>query len=193
MTACVGWRRRWKTISAGSRRTAGSPPARATGRRAGGRSRLMSGPDIAAAKRLIETRKPTAPEMLAVQIDFIQSSERPKRRRSERERELEERRGLAEEALAANSAGHAAHANSDGLGARCFRVGGIRDPKLRERALLKTNEDLANKAAAAAKQAAEPPPGRPSILRATRMASEVCNEYVPKQSRSRLTWQPSAL
>jgi len=69
----------------------------------GGRpdNRLMSGPDIAAAKRLIETRRPTAPEMLPVQLDFIQVSEAHEQaQRSARERDLEERRRLAEDALA---------------------------------------------------------------------------------------------
>src|SRR5262245_30853257 len=69
----------------------------------GGRStnRLMSGPDIAAAKQLVETRKPSAPVMLPVQLDFIQASEAHEAaQRSERERDLEDRRRLAEEALA---------------------------------------------------------------------------------------------
>jgi hypothetical protein len=69
----------------------------------GGRSanRLMSGPDIVEAKRLLETRKDSAPAMLSVQLDFIQSSERHEAAQSsQRERDLEERRRLAEEALA---------------------------------------------------------------------------------------------
>jgi spore germination cell wall hydrolase CwlJ-like protein len=69
----------------------------------GGRAtnRLMSGPDIAAAKRLIETRKVSAPPMLPVQLDFIQASKAHEAaQKSEREQELEEKRRLAEEALA---------------------------------------------------------------------------------------------
>jgi hypothetical protein len=69
----------------------------------GGRpsNRLMSGPDIAAAKQLIEMRKPSAPPMLPVQLDFIQASEAHEAAQSsERERELEEKRRLAETALA---------------------------------------------------------------------------------------------
>jgi hypothetical protein len=68
----------------------------------GGRAvnRLMSGADIAAAKALVETRKSSAPPMLPVQIDFIQASEAfEAAQRSERERDLEERNRLAEEAL----------------------------------------------------------------------------------------------
>ncbi len=64
-------------------------------------NRLMSGSDIAAAKKLVETRKPTAPEMLPVQHDFIQASvAHEAAQASARERDLEERRRLAEEALA---------------------------------------------------------------------------------------------
>ncbi len=77
--------------------------ARARDWEEGGRpsNRLMSGADIAAAKRLIETRKPAAPPMLPVQLDFIQASEAHERAQtSQRERELDERRKLAEEALA---------------------------------------------------------------------------------------------
>jgi hypothetical protein len=69
----------------------------------GGRAtnRLMSGPDIAAAKRLIETRKMSAPPMLPVQLDFIQASEvHEAAQKNAREQELQEKRRLAEEALA---------------------------------------------------------------------------------------------
>lgn len=69
----------------------------------GGRpiNRLMSGPDIASAKRLVEVRKPTAPEMLPLQLDFIQASEvHDAAQTSEREKELVDRRRLAEQALA---------------------------------------------------------------------------------------------
>jgi hypothetical protein len=42
----------------------------------GGRppNRLLSGPDVSAAKALIDTRKPSAPAMLPVQLDFIKAS-----------------------------------------------------------------------------------------------------------------------
>lgn len=77
--------------------------ARARDWQEGGRptNRLMSGPDIVAAKRLVETRKSTAPAMLPLQLDYLQASEvQEATQTSAREKELEERRRLAEAALA---------------------------------------------------------------------------------------------
>lgn len=61
----------------------------------GGRTtnRLMSGPDVAAAKRLIEERKPTAPPMQDLQLDYIQASEAYETaQNSAREQKLERER-----------------------------------------------------------------------------------------------------
>ncbi len=69
----------------------------------GGRptNRLMSGVDIKVAKQLVESRKPQSPPTLPVQMDFIQASEAHEAAQTTaRERDLEERRRLAEEALA---------------------------------------------------------------------------------------------
>lgn len=64
----------------------------------GGRptNRLMSGPDIVAAKRLVETRKSSAPSMLPVQLDFIQASEVEETARQSAERQRLEQMAAAQ-------------------------------------------------------------------------------------------------
>ena len=53
-----------------------------------------------AAKHLVETRNANAPEVLPVQLDFIQASERAEATQTtQREKDLEEKRRLAEDAL----------------------------------------------------------------------------------------------
>ena len=93
----------------------------------GGRpaNRLMSGADIAAAKSLVETRKPSAPPILPVQLDFIQSSEAHEaEQRSARERELAEREQLLKEremAVQQEAAARAAQADADARALRAAR------------------------------------------------------------------------
>ena len=73
--------------------------------------RLMSGADIAAAKRLVAERKPTAPPLLPVQLAFIQASEAHEATQtSNRERELEERERLLRTVLARTRLGLAVSA-----------------------------------------------------------------------------------
>lgn len=81
---------------------------------AGGRpdNRLMSGTDIATAKRLMETRKASAPPMLPEQLDFIHASELNEEAR-QRVEDLRARQLRDAELATANAKAEAAHMEAE--------------------------------------------------------------------------------